>query len=77
MPKPRGNQISTHFSVDANYAADKMTRRYHIGILLFFNQALDNWHSKRQNRVKALTFRSEFIVLKNAIELIVSLIYKV
>ena len=34
------------------------------------------WHSKRQNGVEASTFGSEFIALKNAFELVVSLRYK-
>ena len=34
------------------------------------------WHSKRQNGVEASTFGSEFIALKNAFKLVVSLRYK-
>ena len=35
MPKPRGTIITTHCFVDANHAADKVTRRSQTGILIF------------------------------------------
>ena len=76
MPEPRGKHVSTHCFVDANHAADKVTRRSQTGILIFINKAPVMWHSKRQNGVEASTFGSEFIALKNAIELIVGIRYK-
>ena len=76
MPESRGNYVSTHCFVDANHAADKATRRSQTGILIFINKAPVMWHSKRQNGVEASTFGSEFIALKNAIELVVGLRYK-
>jgi hypothetical protein len=76
MPKPRGNSVTTHCFVDANHASDKETRRSQTGILLFVNTAPIIWYSKRQNSVEASTFGSEFTAMKNAIELIESLRYK-
>jgi hypothetical protein len=76
MPKPRGNIMSTHCFVDANHAGDKETRRSQTGILLFCNRAPIIWYSKRQNSVEASTFGSEITAMKNAIELIESLRYK-
>ena len=76
MPKPRGNVMSTHCFVDANHASDTETRRSQTGILLFCNCAPIMWYSKRQNSVEASTFGSEFTAMKNAIELIESLRYK-
>ena len=52
MPEARGNVMSTYFFVDENYAADKVTMRSQIGILLFFNKTPVIWHSKRQNGVE-------------------------
>jgi hypothetical protein len=76
MPKPRGNYMSTHCFVDASHGSDHMTRRSQTGILIFCNRAPIIWHSKRQNTVEASTFGSEFQALKNAIELVESLRYK-
>jgi hypothetical protein len=76
MPEPRGNSVTTHCFVDANHANDKETRRSQTGTLLFVNKAPIIWYSKRQNSVEASTFGSEFTAMKNAIELIESLRYK-
>jgi hypothetical protein len=76
MPKPRGLHMSTHCFVDANHAGDTETRRSQTGILLFCNKAPVIWHSKRQNSVEASTFGSEFTALKNAVEMIEALRYK-
>jgi hypothetical protein len=76
MPAPRGKSVTTHCFVDANHAGDKSTRRSQSGILLFANKAPIIWYSKRQNSVEASTFGSEFTAMKNAIELIESLRYK-
>ena len=76
MPVPRGNGMSTHCFVDADLAANKVTRRSQTGILLFCNRAPVMWYSKRQNTVETSTFGSEFIALKIAVELIEGLRYK-
>ncbi|KAI2504499.1 hypothetical protein MHU86_9998 [Fragilaria crotonensis] len=76
MPKPRGNSMSTHCFVDASHGSDRATRRSQTGILIFCNRAPIMWHSKRQNTVEASTFGSEFQAMKNAVELVESLRYK-
>ena len=76
MPKPRGNYMSTHCFVDANNAGNVVTRRSQTGILLFCNRAPIVWHSKRQNTVEVSTFGSELVAMKNAVELIEALRYK-
>jgi hypothetical protein len=76
MPTPRGNTMSTHCFVDASHGSDQVTRRSQTGILIFCNRAPIIWHSKKQNTVEASTFGSEFQAMKNAVELIESLRYK-
>ncbi len=76
MPKPRGNSMSTHCFVDASHGSDRATRRSQTGILIFCNRAPIIWFSKRQNTVEASTFGSEFQAMKNGVELIESLRYK-
>jgi len=51
-------------------------RRSQTGILLFCNRAPVIWHSKKQNTVETSTFGSEFNAMKNAVELIEALRYK-
>ena len=43
---------------------------------MFCNKAPIIWHSKQQNTVEASTFGSEFQAMKNAVELIEALRYK-
>ncbi len=62
--------------MDANLAGNVVNRRSQTGILVFVNKAPILWHSKRENTVEASTFGSEIIALKNAIELIEALRYK-
>jgi hypothetical protein len=75
-PPPRGKSVTMDCFVDANLAGDTITRRSETGILIFVNRAPILWHSKRQNTVEASTFGSEIVALKNAIELIEGLRYK-
>jgi hypothetical protein len=76
MPAPRGKCMTTHCFVDANHAGDTETRRSQTGILLFCNRAPIIWFSKRQNSVEASTFGSEFTAMKNAVEMIEAMRYK-
>ncbi len=68
--------MSTHCFVDANHAGNTETRRSQTGILLFCNKAPVMWFSKRQNSVEASTFGSEFTAMKNAVEMMEALRYK-
>ena len=76
MPKPRGKIMTMHCFVDANHAAEKVTMRSQTGILIFCNRAPIIWFSKRQNLVESSTFGSEFTALKNAVELVTAIRYK-
>ena len=77
MPPPRGNGVTTHCFEDADLAGNTVTRRIQTGILIFVNRAPIIWHSKRQNTVEASTYGSEIVAMKNAVELIEALRYKI
>jgi hypothetical protein len=68
MPKARGNSVRISCFVDADHAGNVVTRRSHTGILVFVNNALISWFSKRQNTVECSTFGSEFVALRIAVE---------
>ena len=76
MHKPCDNSISTHCFVDANHVGNKVTCQSQTGILIFVNKAPIIAFSKRQNTVETSTFGSEFTALKNAVELVKALRYK-
>lgn len=75
-PPPRGKPVSTHCFVDADNAGNTVTRRSQMGILLFVNRAPILWLSKRTNTVETSTFGSEIVALRNAVDLIEGLRYK-
>jgi hypothetical protein len=76
MPKPRGKALKISCFVDADHAGNVITRRSHTGILIFVNNALASWYSKRQNAVETSTFGSEFVALRIATEQVEALRYK-
>ena len=75
-PQPRGRPIQINCFVDSDHAANIITRRSHTGILLYCNSAPILWYSKRQTTVESSTFGSEFVALRIATDLIVSMRYK-
>ena len=63
--------------VDADHAGCRVTRRRsHSGVLIYLNRAPIIWFSNRQNTVESSTFGSEFVVMKQAVELTEGLRYK-
>ena len=68
MPPPRGRPVVTSGFVDASHGANKKTRRSHTGYILFVNRAPVKWISRRQQTVETSAFSSEFIAMKQCIE---------
>jgi hypothetical protein len=75
-PEPRGNPVQMNVFVDSDHAGDRVTRRSQTGIILYLNSAPIFWYSKKQNTVESSTFGSEFVALRIATELIISMRYK-
>ena len=76
MPDPLGEGVHISCFVDADHVGNKITRRLHTGISIFLNSAPIIWYSKRQKTVERSTFGSELIALKQAVDMIEGLIYK-
>ena len=75
-PVPLGNPVEINMFVDADHASDQVTRRSQTGILIYCNSAPIIWYSKKQTTVESSTFGSEFVALRIATELLISLRYK-
>ena len=76
MPVARGKFISTHCFVDTNYAGNTKMRLSQTGILFFCNSVPIIWFRKKQNSVEASKSGSEFTSMKNTVEIIEALQYK-
>ena len=74
--EPLGNSMSTHFLSNADLSGNLISRRNQTGVLIFCNRAPIVWHSKRQNAVETSMFGSEMMALKNGVELVEALRYK-
>jgi hypothetical protein len=53
MSKPRGQRVTISAFIDANHARNKVTKCSHTGIIIYIQNALILWYSKRQNTVEA------------------------
>ena len=76
MPEPRGVGPQIVAKVDADHAADTITRRSRTGFLVYLNCALVYWHSKKQTSVESSSFGSEFVAMKQCCEYLRGLRYK-
>jgi hypothetical protein len=76
IPMEHGKAMVTSGFMDADHAGCKVTRRLHMGVILFVNKAPILWYSKHQNTVETSTFGSEFCAMKMAIDMIEGLCYK-
>jgi hypothetical protein len=75
-PAPRGKPVQISCFVDSDHGGDSITRRSRTGILIFINRAPIMWFSKRQNTVETSTYGAEFVAMRQAMEMIKSLKYK-
>jgi hypothetical protein len=75
-PSPRGKDVDIRLYVDSDHAGDKATRRSRTGYLVYINGALITWFSKRQATVESSVFGAEFVALKNGMEAVRGLRYK-
>jgi len=62
--------------VDSDHAGDKSIRRSRTGMLIFCNNALIDWVSKRQSTIETSVFGAEFVAMKHGMEKLRALRYK-
>ena len=68
MPRPRRVAVRTTDFMGSSHGDNKVTRRSHYRHILFVNSDLVKWLSRRQQTVETSAFSSEFIALKQCIE---------
>ena len=68
MPVPHGLSMKMTVKVDADHAGKSLTRCLRTGYLVFLNKAPIYWLNKKQTSCKTLTFGSEFVTMKQAME---------
>jgi len=76
MPEPRGKGFRMVVYVDCDLGGDLVTRRSRTGFAVFLNNAPVYWMSKKQTSCEVSTFGSEFTAMKQALEYVRGLRYK-
>jgi hypothetical protein len=75
-PVTRGKEIDLRLFVDSDHAGEHTTRRSRKGFVIYLNMAPIVWFSKRQPPVESSVFGAEFVAMKNGIETIRGIFYK-
>ena len=75
-PEPRGKPVDLQMYVDSDHAGEKTTRRSRTGFLILINGALIDWLSKKQPTVESSVFGAEFVAMKNGVETLRGIRYK-
>ena len=75
-PKPLGKEVVLRMFVDSDHAGDKADRRSRTGFMIFINMAMMVWHSKKQSTVEGAVFGAEFVAMKQGVETLRGLRYK-
>ena len=76
MPEPGGKSFRLVVYVDCDLGGDLVTRRSRTGFAVFLNGAPIYWMSKKQTSCEVSTFASEFTAMKQALEYVRGLRYK-
>ena len=62
--------------MDNNHAGDKLFCRLKSDFLIYVNNALMQWFSKKQSMVMTSVFGTEFVTMKKGIDTLIILRYK-
>ena len=62
--------------VDSNHAEDRVSCRSRTGFLIYMNTALVQWFSKKQTTVETSVFGTEFVAMKQGIDALRGLRYR-
>ena len=76
MPKPQGKEVDICMFVDSDYTGDKVSCKSKSVFLIYMNTVLVQWFSKKQPTVKTSVFGAEFVAMKQGIDALRGLRYK-
>ena len=75
-PEPQGKEVDICMFVDSDHAGDKVSCRLRSGFLIYMKTALVQWFTKKQSTVETSVFGTEFVAMKQGIDALQGLIYK-
>ena len=75
-PEPHGKEVDICMFVGSDHAGDKIPCRSRSGFLIYVNRALMHCFSKNQSTVEISVFGAKFVAMKQGIDALRSLRYK-
>jgi hypothetical protein len=75
-PLSLGKEVDLRLYVDFDHAGEKFTQRSRTGFVIYLNMAPVVWFSKQQPTAESSVFRAELVTMKNGIETVRGLRYK-
>ena len=75
-PEARGKEVDLRLFVDSDHANDQCTRRSRTGYIIYLNMAPITWFSKKQSTIETSVFGAEFVAMKQGMETLRGLRYK-
>ena len=75
-PEPQGKEVDICMCVDSDHTGDKVSHRSRSGLLIHLNTTSVEWFSKKQSTVETSVFGAEFVAMKQGIEALQCLRYK-
>ncbi len=63
-----GKVVDLRMFVDSEHAGDQCTCQLHRIFLLYLNNVLIQWYSKRESAIEMYTFGADFLAMKTGIE---------
>ena len=75
-PKAKGKEVYLRLYVNSDHSGEELTRRSRTGFFIFLNTAPVIWFSKRQPTVETSVSGAEFVAMKNGMETLRGLQYK-
>ena len=76
MPEAQGVGFVITDKVDADHAGETVTQRSQTGFLIYLNSLPIYWMSKKQGGIESSSFGSEFVAMKQDVEAVRGLRYK-
>ena len=75
-PEARGKEVDLRAFVDSDHAGDQRARRSRTGFFIYVNSAPVVWLSKKQATIETSVFGAEFVAMKQVMETLRGLRYK-
>jgi hypothetical protein len=75
-PPPLGREVDLRLFVDSDHAGDHLARRSRTGFFIFMNMAPILWLSRKQATIETSVFGAEFVAMKQGMETMRGLRYK-